>query len=79
MTFAKGGVPHAGSRQGCSLVAVGGLLIAVASHTAEHRLWAVGLQSLPHVSSIVAAHRLSFSEACGIFSDQGLTPCLLHW
>ena len=25
------------------------------------------------------AHRLSCSVACGIFPDQGLNPCPLHW
>ena len=24
-------------------------------------------------------HGLSCSEACGVFADQGLKPCLLHW
>ena len=24
-------------------------------------------------------HRLSCTSACGIFPDQGLNPCLLHW
>ena len=24
-------------------------------------------------------HRLSCSVACGVFLDQGLNPCLLHW
>jgi len=25
------------------------------------------------------AHGLSGSEACGVFSDQGVNSCLLHW
>ena len=29
--------------------------------------------------SVVVAHRLSCSMACGIFPDQGLNPCPLHW
>ena len=29
--------------------------------------------------SIVVAHRLSCSEACGIFPDQELSLCLLNW
>ena len=29
--------------------------------------------------SVVVAHRLSCSVACGIFLDQGLNPCPLHW
>ena len=28
---------------------------------------------------VVVAHRLSCSEACGIFLDQRSNPCLLHW
>ena len=34
---------------------------------------------LQGVGSVVVAHGLSCSEACGIFMDQGLNPCLLHW
>ena len=30
-------------------------------------------------SSVVVARRLSYSRAHGIFPDQGLNPCLLHW
>ena len=29
--------------------------------------------------SIVVTHGLSCSEACGVFPDQGLNPCLLNW
>ena len=29
--------------------------------------------------SVVVAHRPSCSAACGIFPDQGLNPCPLHW
>ena len=29
--------------------------------------------------SVVVAHRLSCSAACGILPDQGLNPCPLHW
>ena len=36
-------------------------------------------QVLGCVGSVVVAHRLSFSEVCGIFPDQGLNPCPLHW
>ena len=35
-----------------------------------------GLQS---AGSVVAAHRLSCSTACGIFLGQGSNPCPLHW
>ena len=37
---------------------------------------APGLQS---TGSIVVAHGLCCSMACGIFQDQGLNPCVLHW
>ena len=59
------------SERGLLFVAVRGLLIVVASLAAEHRLKSAG--------SVVVAHRLSCSAACGIFPDQGLNPCLLHW
>ena len=60
-----------------------GLLIVVTSPVAECGLWgtpasvvvAHGLQS---TGSVVVAHRLSCSTACGIFLDQGSNPCLLH-
>ena len=29
--------------------------------------------------SVVVAHGLSCSAACGIFPDQGTNPCPLHW
>ena len=29
--------------------------------------------------SVVVAHRLSCSAACGVFPDQGSNPCPLHW
>ena len=38
------------------------------------RTWALGL-----MGSIVAAHELSCSVACGIFLNQGSNPYLLHW
>ena len=54
-----------------SLVAVHGLLIAVAS-LVEH-----GFQSA--WASVVAADGLSCPVTCGIFPDQGLNLCPLHW
>ena len=36
--------------------------------------WALGAQA-----SVVVAHRLSCSIACGIFLEQGLNLCPLHW
>ena len=29
--------------------------------------------------SVVVAYGLGCSAACGIFWEQGLNPCLLHW
>ena len=36
-------------------------------------------QALGAQASEVVVHGLSCSAACGIFPDQGLNPCLLHW
>ena len=38
------------------------------------RAWALDAQA-----SGVAVHRFSCPTACGIFLDQGLNLCLLHW
>ena len=68
-----------------------GLLDAVVSLVAEHGLQVHGLQYLWHVGSVVVAHGLlsagsvavvhglTCSAACGIFPDQGLDLCPLHW
>ena len=63
--------PVAASRSH-SLVAVLRLCTVVASLAVEHRL--EGTQA-----SVAVAHRLSCSMSRGIFLDQGLNPCLLHW
>ena len=34
---------------------------------------------LQSTGSVAVAHRLCGPEACGIFLDQGLNRCLLHW
>ena len=60
------------------------LLLAAASLIAERRVSgtcasvavAPGLSS---TGSVAAVLRLSCSTACGIFPDQGLNLCLLHW
>ena len=39
-------------------------------------LWSTGSR---HAGSVVVAHGLSCSVACGIFPDQGSNPCPLHW
>ena len=43
--------------------------------------WFLVLQSTGsrRIGSVVVVHRLSCSAACGIFLDQGLNLCLLHW
>ena len=43
--------------------------------------WLLLLQSMDsrHVGSVVVALGLSYSMACGIFLDQGLNLCPLHW
>ena len=38
-----------------------------------------GTLRLESTGSIVEAHGLSCSVACGIFLDQGSNLCLLHW
>ena len=58
--------------------------IAVASPGAEHRLYSAwtsvaaahGLQS---PGTVVVVYGPCCSTTCGIFLDQGLNPCLLHW
>ena len=44
-------------------------------------LWSTGFQGvwLQHMGSVVMAHGLSCSMACGIFPDQGSNPYPLHW
>ena len=72
-----------------SLVAVSGgySLAACFSLTWLLLLWSSGSRRVSFSScgsqaldtgSIVVAHRLSCSEACGIFPDQGSNPWLLH-
>ena len=39
----------------------------------------MGFNSCGTQASVVVAHGLSCSMACGIFPDQGSNPCLLHW
>ena len=38
-----------------------------------------GSWAIQSEGSVVVAHRLRCSEACGIFLDQGLNPCPLQW
>ena len=57
---------------GYSLDAVPGLFVVVLSLVA-------GGQAISMQSSVIVAHRLSCSEACGIFVVQGSHPCPLRW
>ena len=45
------------------------------------RAWALGgdFSNCSTQASVVVAHGLSCSAACGIFLDQGSNPCPLHW
>ena len=47
------------------------------------QLWCVNsvivAPRLQSTGSIAVAHGLSHSGSCGIFPDQGLNSCLLHW
>ena len=66
-------------------------LIAGAPPVVEHGLQVHGPQQLWHMGSVavagglqsadsvVAAHALSCSAACGILPDQGSNPRRLHW
>ena len=57
-----------------------GLLFGYGARASHHsgfsgcRGWALGAWA-----SVVLAHGLSCSTACGILPDQGSNPCLLHW
>ena len=73
---------------GCCLVAGCGLLIAMTSLVAKHRLQAHGLQPLQHMASVGAVCRLqswgSEAVARGLSCMWDLpksesNPCLLHW
>ena len=55
-----------------SLLAVCGLLIAVALLVSEH-----GLQGMR--ASVIVAHGFSCPKACGIFLGQGSIPCTGRW
>ena len=57
-------------------IAVRRPLIIVASLVAEHRLQT---RRLSNSGSVIVAHGLSCSAACGILPDQGSNPCPLHW
>ena len=64
-------------------------LSPVAASGGHSSSWCVGLslsRPLPlrstgsrRAGSVVVAHRLSCSAACGILPDRGTNPCPLHW
>ena len=54
-----------------SLIAEGGMKSMQASVVVVPRLLITG--------SIIVVHLQRYFEACGIFPDQGMNPCLLHW
>ena len=72
-------LPLVTASRGYPLVVLSRLLIAEASHVAEHRFPQLCFSG-PRVwvSVSVARHGLSSPEACGIFPDQGSNQCPLH-
>ena len=68
-------------------VAVCGLSLVAASRWCSQHQWEgfslwwflLWKQALGHTGSEVVARRLSCPGTCGIFSDQGLNQCALHW
>ena len=71
------------------LVALGLRWVARASHCSGFsccgaqalgsRASVVVARRLQNTGSVVVAHGLSCSPACGIFLDQGSNPCPPHW
>ena len=70
------------------LISVRGLSLVVASggHSSSQCMglslsWPLLLRSTGsrRAGSVIVAHGPSCSAACGIFPDQGLNPCPLHW
>ena len=72
---------------GSSLLCEGfSLVVASRGHSSSRctglsLLWPVLLRSTGsrRAGSVIVAHGLSRSAACGIFPDQGSNPCPLHW
>ena len=65
------GLPLVVAGGGYSPIAVHRLLLVMDSCSTARRL--------EHLGSVVVAHRLICPTAYGIFLDQGLNPCPLHW
>ena len=65
--------------QAFSLVEARGVTFCCrASHCSSVSCW--GAQALGGLwASVVVVHGLSFPTPCGIFPDQGLNLCSLHW
>ena len=65
----------------CGLLssAVPGLPTAVAFSRCAARALAVQASAVQPAGSVVVAHWLNCSAACGIFSDHGLNLCSPHW
>ena len=71
---------------GSSFLCEGFLQLWQAGATLHRGAWASHHRSLllrstgsRRASSVVVAHGLSCSAACGLFPDQGSNPCPLHW
>ena len=76
----RAGFSLAALSRSCSLGAVWGLLIVVASLIEEHGSRCLGFSSWGSwVTDSVVKCELSCSTPCAIFPDQGLNPCLLLW
>ena len=69
---------HCCGEQGLLSIVVHWLSTAGASLAVEHRFELPGLQQLCAGSAVVA-YRLDYFSARGVFSDQELNLCLLHW
>ena len=72
--------------RGCSLLqckgfSLQGLLSLQSSGSRAHGLQSrgTGAQNFRFSGSAAKVHRLSGFVACGIFLEQGSSPCLLHW
>ena len=76
-SFLLRGLFYSCSEQGYSS-AVHRFLLVMASLVAEHE-WALGSMGFGTCGSLALEHGVSCSVACGIFPDQGLNLCLLHW
>ena len=64
----------------CSLLAVSGLLIAVAFSCLRALALGAGFSILWAARGLSSVTRgLSCPVTCGIFLDQGSNPCFLHW